>query len=234
MKKLTTLWMMTVMLLLSIPAMSAMSKSKMRENARFLTDRMAYELRLSERQYDDVYEVNYDFIDNIRHFMDDVVKGYPKAIDRYYKYLDYRNDDLRWILSVSQYRKFMGVDYFCRPIYTTASKWLFRIHKFYTDVHHFYFKKPHHYKTYNGAHFRKHYGYESYYKKHRKDHYRHDFYHGKIETRRDIKPHDVRRRPEKIHTPRRKPVKVESDNRFSAKPIRREADKGLSRRAKER
>ena len=62
MKKLTTLWMMILMLGMSIPAMGAMSMSKMRQNARFLTDRMAYELNLTPMQYDDVYEVNYDFI----------------------------------------------------------------------------------------------------------------------------------------------------------------------------
>jgi hypothetical protein len=48
--------MMILMLCVSIPA-SAMSMSKVRENARFLTDRMAYELKLTPMQYDDVYEV---------------------------------------------------------------------------------------------------------------------------------------------------------------------------------
>ena len=47
MKKLTTLWMMLLMLTVSIPAMSAMSMSKVRQHARFLTDRMAYELNLT-------------------------------------------------------------------------------------------------------------------------------------------------------------------------------------------
>lgn len=112
MKKLTTLWMMILMLGMSIPAMGAMSMSKMRQNARFLTDRMAYELNLTPMQYDDVYEVNYDFIDNVRYIMDDVVRGYGYAVDRYYEFLNYRNDDLRWILSASQYRRFLGVDYF--------------------------------------------------------------------------------------------------------------------------
>ena len=184
MRKLTTLWMMILMLCVSIPA-SAMSMNKVRENARFLTDRMAYELKLTPMQYDDVYEVNFDFIDNVRHIMDDVVRGYDHAVDRYYQFLDYRNDDLRWILSASQYRRFMGVDYFCRPIYTTASNWLFRIYKVYHDVKHFYFDKPHHYKTYKGGHYRTHYGNVSYYKNNRKAHYKHDFYKGDIRVRHD-------------------------------------------------
>ena len=108
MKKITALWMMILMLVISAPAMG-MSMSKVRENARFLTDRMAYELNLTPMQYDDVYEVNFDFIDNVRHIMDDVVRGHGHAVDRYYDFLNYRNDDLLWILSASQYRRFMGV-----------------------------------------------------------------------------------------------------------------------------
>ena len=184
MKKLTALWMIILMLCISIPA-SAMSKGKVRENARFLTDRMAYELNLSSMQYDDVYEVNYDFRDNVRHIMDDVVRGHGYAVDRYYEFLDYRNDDLRWILSASQYRRFMGVDYFYRPIYTTASNWLFRIYKVYRDVTHFYFGKPRHYKSYKGGHYRIHHGNVSFYKNNRKEHYKHDFYQGDIRARKD-------------------------------------------------
>ena len=185
MKKLTTLWMMLLMLTVSIPAMSAMSMSKVRQHARFLTDRMAYELNLTTMQYNDVYEVNYDFIDNVRHIMDDVTAGYPSAGDRYYDYLDFRNDDLRWILSASQYRRFMNVDYFYRPIYTTASEWLFRIYRVYNDITHFYFGKPHHYKSYKGEHYRTHHGHVSFYKNNRKDYYKHDFYKGDVRARQD-------------------------------------------------
>ena len=68
---------------------------------------MAYELKLTPQQYNDVYEVNYDFINNVRYLMDDVVRGYDYALERYYDFLDVRNDDLRWILSSAQYRRFM-------------------------------------------------------------------------------------------------------------------------------
>ena len=185
MKKLTTLWMMLLMLTISVPAMSAMSMSKVRQHARFLTDRMVYELNLTTMQYNDVYEVNYDFIDNVRYIMDDVTAGYPSAVDRYYDFLDFRNDDLRWILSASQYRRFMNVDYFYRPIYTTASEWLFRIYRVYNDITHFYFGKPHHYKSYKGEHYRTHHGHVSFYKNNRKEHYKHDFYKGDVRVRQD-------------------------------------------------
>ena len=45
---------------------AAMSNSKVRKETRFLTDKMAYELNLSTEQYNDVYEINYDFISGIR------------------------------------------------------------------------------------------------------------------------------------------------------------------------
>ena len=225
MKKLTTLWMMVLMLCMSIPAMGAMSMSKVRENARFLTDRMAYELNLTPMQYDDVYEVNYDFIDNIRYIMDDVVRGYDHAVDRYYQFLDYRNDDLRWILSASQYRRFMGVDYFYRPVYTTASNWLFRIYKVYHDVKHFYFDKPHHYKSYRGGHYRTHHGHVSFYKNNRKDHYKHDFYKGDIRVRHDklkaAPKVEARPKGNSRPVPNRKEVKSADSKRTPASEVRR-------------
>ena len=204
MKKLTSLWLMVLMLAVSIPSMGAMSISKMRENARFLTDRMAYELRLSQMQYDDVYEVNYDFINGVRYIMDDVVRGYGYAVDRYYDYLDYRNEDLRWILSDSQYRQFLSVEYFYRPIYTTRNNWLFRIYDIYQDVKHFYFDKPYHYKTYNGCHSRHHY-HAGYYKDNHQTRYHHDFYKGDVKVRSEKRTSQMqdKRRPSNVST--RKP-----------------------------
>jgi hypothetical protein len=165
--------------------MGAMSISKMRQNARFLTDKMTYELRLSMMQYDDVYEVNYDFINNIRYIMDDVVRGYGYAVERYYEYLDIRNDDLRWILTNSQYRRFMDMDYFYRPIYTTQNNWLFRIYKIYLDKNLFHYGKPHHYKSYKGEHYRVHHNYVSFYKSNHKNKYNHSVYKGDVKVKRN-------------------------------------------------
>ena len=185
MKKMTTIGMMIFMLSMSLPVMGAMSISKMRQNARFLTDKMTYELKLSMMQYDDVYEVNYDFINNIRYIMDDVVRGYGYAVERYYEYLDIRNDDLRWILTNSQYRRFMDVDYFYRPIYTTQNNWLFRIYKTYLDKNLFYYGKPHHYKSYKGEHYRVHHNHVSFYKSNHKNKYNHSVYKGDVKVKRN-------------------------------------------------
>lgn len=59
---------------ISSVSMAAMSNSRIRKETRFLTDKMAYELNLSTGQYNDVYEINYDFIYSIRYLMDDVIR----------------------------------------------------------------------------------------------------------------------------------------------------------------
>lgn len=170
-------------------SMAGMSTSKVRQNTRFLTDKMAYELNLSTEQYNDAYEINFDFIYNVRNLMDDVARGYDWAIDRYYQYLDVRNDDLRWILSNSQYRRFLGLDYFYRPIYTSGRSWNFRIYVTYSNHNHFYFDKPYHYRTYCGSHYRTHYNNVSFYR----NRYRHDVYHGNYGIRNDKVYHNHRR-----------------------------------------
>lgn len=145
-----------VLVLLGTIQMFAMSTSTIRNHARFLSDRMAYELDLSPRQYDDVYEINYDFIYWSSRIMNDVVYGYGDAIDHYYDLLDDRNDDLRYVLSGAQYRRFLNCSYFYRPIYTTGRSWSFRIYTVYRNHTFFYFDAPVHYKTYSGAHSRHH------------------------------------------------------------------------------
>jgi hypothetical protein len=146
---------------------------------------MAYELNLSSTQYDDVYEVNYDFLSRTRYLIDDVVAGYTSAMDEYYDYLDVRNDDLRWILTSSQYRRFLEKEYFYRPIYTTTSgSWGFRIYRVYTDVNHFFFGKPSHYSTYKGAHYRTNFNNTSYYKQQHSTRYKNnDVYQGNNSSR---------------------------------------------------
>ena len=74
---------------------AAMSNSKVRKETRFLTDKMAYELNLSTEQYNDVYEINYDFISGIRYLMDDVLRGEEWALNRYYDCLLYTSPSPR-------------------------------------------------------------------------------------------------------------------------------------------
>nr|WP_243462700.1 hypothetical protein [Bacteroides stercorirosoris] len=167
----------------------AMSNSKVRKETRFLTDKMAYELNLNTEQYNDVYEINYDFISGVRYVMDDVLLGYEWALNRYYDYLDVRNDDLRWVLSSRQYNRFMQAEYFYRPIYTSGNRWYFRVYITYTNHNHFYFPRPYHYRTYVGGHYRTHYNNTSYYR----GRYKHPHYNGAYRIR-DNKSYTTHRR----------------------------------------
>ncbi|MBE6287393.1 MAG: hypothetical protein E7099_04300 [Mediterranea massiliensis] len=171
MKRLT--WILVALFTGIVTCNAGMSKSRVRKESRFLTDKMAYELRLTTAQYDDVYEINYDFIYNVRNLMDEVIRGYSWALDEYYDYLDIRNDDLRWVLSARQYHEMMDLDYFYRPIYVENNRWTFRIYLRYTNFNHFYFPKPHHYKSYVGGHFRHHWGGQSYYANRHKEIHHH-------------------------------------------------------------
>jgi hypothetical protein len=188
--------MMSLLMVLTIPAMAAMSTSKMRQHSRFLTDRMAYELNLSNSQYDDVYEVNYDFLSRTRYLIEDVAAGYTSALDEYYDYLDVRNDDLRWILTSSQYRRFLEKEYFYRPIYTTTSHtWGFRIYQVYSDINHFFFGKPSHYASYKGAHYRSNFNNVSYYKSQHSTRYQNnDVYHGDFTMGKTMKKEQENRK----------------------------------------
>lgn len=145
-------------------AMASMSVGKVRKETRFLTDKMAYELHLSTSQYNDVYEINYDFIYSLRNIMKYVSDGSEWALDDYYEALDIRSDDLRWVLSESQYRRFLSAEYFYRPVYFSGRRWSFRVYANYPDRSLFYYGEPYHYRTYCGAHYRPYFHHASYYR----------------------------------------------------------------------
>ncbi len=182
----------------------ALTSMEIRENARFLTDRMAYELHLTPQQIEDCYEINYDFICSINPLMDEVVYGYPEYIDRYYNYLDYRNDDLRYIMNEAQYMTFITLDYFFRPIYTYAGNWMFRIFDIYTNHRFFYYDPPVIYHSYYGGHGRNYFPH-GYYGGGRYHHHvyahPHPIYRGG--GHRDFGPHAAR--PRQYYAPRHTP-----------------------------
>ena len=152
---------------------AAMSLSDIRREARFLTDRMGHELGLSNRQYNDVYEINFDFFYQVNEVIDDVVYGYDDAVDYYYYLLDVRNEDLMYVLRSRQYRRFIDREYFYRPLYMAGNTWGLRIYTHYSDRNYFYFSIPVGYHSYSGAHYRIHFTH-SYYA----NLYTHALYHG--------------------------------------------------------
>ena len=100
---------------------SAMNYTDAREYAYFLTDKMAYELNLTPTQYDQVYQVNLDYFLSVN-----------SPYDLYGPYRDYRDDDLRYILYDWQYARYVGVDYFYRPLSWTGSSFIFNVYTRYS------------------------------------------------------------------------------------------------------
>ena len=185
MKKMRFALMMIALATISAESFAAMSMNEIRHEARFLTDRMGHELGLSNRQYDDVFEINFDFLYQANEVLDDMVFGYDDAIDYYYYLLDVRNEDLMYVLRSSQYRKLVARDYFYRPIYMVDRTWGMRIWNRYSDRNYFYFSIPTFYYTYNGAHGRIHFAYSFY-----ADRYQHVLFDGAFRLWGvDYKPH---------------------------------------------
>lgn len=137
--------------------MMALTRSKVREYARFLSDRMAYELDLSSGQYDDCYEINYDFINAVGDLLDGMESGDPRTFEDYYLYLDYRNEDLSYVLSSYQYSRFLSTESFFRPFCIYEGAWAFRPYMVYTNRNYFYRALPFGYNGYYGTHARRYY-----------------------------------------------------------------------------
>ncbi len=124
----------------SILSLSAMSYEEAREQARFLTDKMAYELNLNDQQYNDCYEINLDYLLSVE-----------TADDIYGDYLAYRNADLRHILYDWQYTIFAAADYFFRPLSWLHNRWFFPVYRYYR-VGYYYYGHPTVYYSYRGGH----------------------------------------------------------------------------------
>ena len=129
-----------MMALVSCTSLFAMSYERAREEALYLTDKMAYELNLNDQQYDDAYEINLDYFMSMN----------SKA-DLYGRYLDYRLTDLRCILHDWQYTLLMATNYFVRPLIWRGGGWFFPIYTHYTRGH-FYFHRPGGFLSYVGGH----------------------------------------------------------------------------------
>ena len=130
-----------VALLTLTTSAQAMSYEQARERALFLTDKMAYELNLTDDQYEAAYEVNLDYLMTVNTYD-----------DLYGEYWRQRNLDLSYILLDWQYRSFCAASYFYRPIYWNAGCWHFGIYARYPQRTYFYFGRPHFYAVYRGGH----------------------------------------------------------------------------------
>lgn len=129
-----------------------MSYYAMRDNARFLTDRMAYTLGITAGAViDDLYRINYDYICGVNDYLDDVAMGY--RYDDYMAVMYERDRALRLLLGDYTWRRLMSYDYFYRPIAFSGHRWSFSIYAHDTYRGRFYFDAPRYYTGYRGGHF---------------------------------------------------------------------------------
>ncbi|MGM9732548.1 MAG: hypothetical protein ACI3YT_00280 [Prevotella sp.] len=149
-------------LILSIMAMmtialnaNAMSFTQAQREALFLTDKMAYELNLTDEQYDACYEINLDYLMSV-----------STVDDLYGTYWTRRNYDLGYVLFDWQLEAYRAASYFYRPLYWDAGCWHFGIYARYPRRTFFYFSHPTVYVSYRGGHSWRMNGGHSYYHGH--------------------------------------------------------------------
>jgi hypothetical protein len=150
---------LVAMLAMAVTA-NAMSYERARNEALFLTDKMAYELNLTDAQYEAAYEINLDYLMSVTDYRD--VNGI---------FWEHRNADLRYILYSWQWDLFRAATFFFRPLTWVDGIWHFGIYARYPHRDYFYFGRPHFYASYRGGHSWRLNGGRSYYEG-RRDHFR--------------------------------------------------------------
>ena len=142
------LMILAMMMVMTISARSAMplgsSKNAMSYNAAknealFLSDKMAYELNLTAAQYEAVYEINLDYLMSLN--------GHADVFGIWW---DRRNADLRYVLNSWQYDKYVALSHFYRPVAWKAGSWTFAVYSHYNRGH-FFNAHPKVFVTYRGG-----------------------------------------------------------------------------------
>ena len=131
---------LTLAVTLACISAKAMSYERAREEALYLTDKMAYELNLNDQQYNDAYEINLDYLMSMN-----------SEADLFGTYFAYRMSDFRHILYDWQYDMLLATEYFVRPLLWRTGGWYFPIYSYYNRGY-FYFSHPHVYVSYRGGH----------------------------------------------------------------------------------
>ena len=118
----------------------AMPYTEAHKKAMFLSDKMAYELNLTESQFDAVYEINLDYMLNLDEETD--MFGYIWQI---------RNRDLEFVLSDSQRNQYLISEWFYRPFTMDAEGWTLSVYNRYNEGQ-FIMQQPDVYLSYKGGH----------------------------------------------------------------------------------
>jgi len=110
------------MMMITISA-SAMSINQARNEAQYLTDKMAVELALTDYEYEQAYRINLDYMLSI-----------DRPADLYANPWALRNQALRALLTPMQWNRYIHATYFYRPVAWSGKAF----------VHHIYEKYPRH------------------------------------------------------------------------------------------
>ena len=130
---------LAVMMVMTISA-NAMSYNAAKNEALFLSDKMAYELNLTVAQYEAVYEINLDYLMSLN--------GHGDVFGIWW---DRRNADLRFVLNSWQYDKYMALAHFYRPVAWKAGGWTFAVYSHYGRDR-FFHAHPKVFVSYKGGH----------------------------------------------------------------------------------
>lgn len=130
---------LAMMMTIAISA-SAMTYTQARNEALFLSDKMAYELKLTNSQFDAVYEINLDYLMAVNRQTD--ISGYSWTR---------RDNDMRHVLSAYQYRVFKTTSYFYRPLSWKNGNWYVNVYSNYSNHGKMYHARPNNYYSYKGG-----------------------------------------------------------------------------------
>jgi hypothetical protein len=104
--------------------------------ATYLTDRMAYELGLSAREYARVYRANLDYLLSVNNRRDLYARNWHS-----------RNSALQIVLSGKQWSLFVGSNYFYRPLSWRNGAFVYNVYSRYPRHHTVkYYSEPRKYK----------------------------------------------------------------------------------------
>jgi len=133
--------MITMAMMMTIVASAAaMSFNDARREALFLTDKMAYELNLTDAQYDATYEINLDYFLSV-----------ATAADINGVWWTRRNADLFYVLDAIQYNRYLAMSYFYRPLAWHRNHFVFSIYDRYADAHRMFRARPTVFVSYRGG-----------------------------------------------------------------------------------
>ncbi len=131
--------MIAMMMVITISA-QAMPYTQARDEALFLSDKMAYELGLTEAQYEAVYEINLDYLLSLNGSTD--IRGI---------WWNRRDTDLRYVLTSWQYERYITLSYFYTPVSWRYNTWVMNVYTRYADRTIFYKARPKVYVSYRGG-----------------------------------------------------------------------------------